>query len=248
MKRSTVFVGSSMEGHEIAKAIQVLLDPLCDVTIWSQGVFGVGKITLESLMLAVTKYDFAILVLTPDDIVESRGSSSVVPRDNIIFELGLFIGSIGYKRTFVVQDKNSKIRLPSDLVGLTSAKYMLHDSNNLVASLGAATYIIEQQIKNMGSIKNSGDEYTEIKNEGTSKGVTIDLIIHSARYGKGAKIIDVTERISQLVEHNKLSVRVDNEIGGDPCYGVYKNLFVDYSWKGNRGNISEYEGRNLRIP
>jgi len=37
--RPSVFAGSSAEGLKIAKALQVLLDHVCEVTIWSQGVF-----------------------------------------------------------------------------------------------------------------------------------------------------------------------------------------------------------------
>jgi hypothetical protein len=47
--RPRVFIGSSREGHSVAKALQQNLDYSCEVTIWSQGVFGLGEGTLESL-------------------------------------------------------------------------------------------------------------------------------------------------------------------------------------------------------
>jgi len=67
--RPSIFIGSSTEGLKIAKYIQVLLDHSCEVTIWSQGVFGLGEGPLESLVLAAEKFDFAILVLTADDML-----------------------------------------------------------------------------------------------------------------------------------------------------------------------------------
>jgi hypothetical protein len=149
-KRPSVFIGSSSEGLRIAKAIQVLLDHASEVTIWSQGVFGLGEGTLESLVSATDQFDFAILVLTPDDLVESRGRTGAAPRDNVLFELGLFMGSIGRQRTFVLYDRTAEIRLPSDLAGVTAATFEPHSSGKLESALGAATTRIEERIERLG--------------------------------------------------------------------------------------------------
>jgi hypothetical protein len=69
------------------------------------------------------KHDFAILVLTPDDVTESRGDSEKSPRDNVLFELGLFMGRLGRERTFIVCDRSTKLRLPSDLAGISFITY-----------------------------------------------------------------------------------------------------------------------------
>ena len=66
--RSSLFMGSSMEGQRIAEAIQLNLDRECKVTLWSQGLFGLAQGTLETLAEKVNSFDFAILVLTPDDL------------------------------------------------------------------------------------------------------------------------------------------------------------------------------------
>jgi hypothetical protein len=149
-KRPSVFIGSSSEGLRIAKAVQVLLDQTCEVTIWSQGVFGLSEGTLESLVSAAEQFDFAILVLTPDDFVESRGTTLTAPRDNVLFELGLFMGSLGRQRTFVVYDRTAKIRLPSDLAGVTPATFEPHSSGSLESALGAPTTRIEERIERLG--------------------------------------------------------------------------------------------------
>jgi predicted nucleotide-binding protein len=117
--RPSVFIGSSTEGLTIAEAIQQNLDHACDTMLWSQGFFGLGGGTLETLVERLDDYDFAILVLTPDDLVVSRGTKQGLSRDNVLVELGLFIGGIGRKRTFAVYDRTASLKLPSDLAGVT---------------------------------------------------------------------------------------------------------------------------------
>jgi hypothetical protein len=146
-RRPAVFIGSSSEGLPIAKAIQVNLDPSCDVVLWSQGVFGLSGGTLETLVDKANEFDFAILVITPDDMTQSRGRKQQSPRDNVLLELGLFIGVLGRKRTMVVFDRSANIKLPSDLAGVTLAGYQMHSSGNLQASLGAACTQIEMTIR-----------------------------------------------------------------------------------------------------
>ena len=148
--RPSVFVGSSAEGLKIAKALQVLLDHACEVAIWSQGVFGLSQGTLESLVRAFDQFDFAVLVLTADDLITSRDVSGTAPRDNVLFELGLFMGGLGRDRTFIVYDRTGNLKLPSDLAGVTAATYEHHSSGNLQSALGAAATRIEDKIERLG--------------------------------------------------------------------------------------------------
>jgi hypothetical protein len=145
-----MFIGSSSEGLGIAKAVQVLLDHACEVELWSQGTFGLTQGTLESLVLALTRFDFAVLVLTPDDLTVSRGAERQVARDNVIFELGLFIGALGRDRTFLLYDRSRPVGLPSDLAGITPATFEPHASGNLEAALGAACTRIENAVSRLG--------------------------------------------------------------------------------------------------
>lgn len=148
--RPTLFIGSSSESLKVAKALQVLLDHSCEVTIWSQGTFGLGEGTLESLVGMLDDFDFAALVLTPDDLLTSRDETASAPRDNVLFELGLFMGALGRKRTFVVYDRTAKLKLPSDLAGVTAATFQAPESGTLVSALGAASTRIEEQINKLG--------------------------------------------------------------------------------------------------
>lgn len=148
--RPSVFVGSSSEGLRIAQAVQVLLDQVCEVEIWSQGVFGLTQGTLESLVLALEQFDFAILVLTADDLTISRGAERPVARDNVLFELGLFVGGLGRDRTFMLYDRTHRPELPSDLAGVTAATFEPHSSGNIQAALGAACTRIQNALERLG--------------------------------------------------------------------------------------------------
>ncbi len=145
-----MFIGSSAEGLPIAEAIQLNLDYACEVTIWSQGVFGLGQGTLEALVDRLGDFDFAALVLTPDDVTISRDQVEQSPRDNVLLELGMFIGALGRERSFIVYDRGASIKLPSDLAGVTPATYQTHSTGNLQSSLGAAATLIKGTIERLG--------------------------------------------------------------------------------------------------
>jgi predicted nucleotide-binding protein len=83
-------------------------------------------------------YDFAIVVVTPDDTTTMRGMSAPAPRDNLLFELGLFAGALGRARTFLVLPADSPPRLPTDLSGVTTTSFRARTDGNLVAALGPA--------------------------------------------------------------------------------------------------------------
>jgi len=119
----TMFVGSSSEGVKVAEALSERLKDSAEVTIWNEGVFDLNRGTLEELINAVEEFDFAALVMTPDDMTESREQSTPSPRDNVLFECGLFIGHLGRDRTFIVYDGSNEVKIPSDLAGVTLATY-----------------------------------------------------------------------------------------------------------------------------
>ena len=132
----SVFIGSSSEGLDVAREVELHLQAHALTTIWKDGVFGIGSGTLESLMDALNQFDFAIMVLSPDDLLESRGTSYSSPRDDVIFELGLFMGRLGRSRTFIISEQETDLKLPSDLIDITKATYQRRD--NLAAALSPA--------------------------------------------------------------------------------------------------------------
>ncbi len=134
--RPRIFIGSSTEGLPVAEAIQLGLDDVAECTVWNQSAFDLSRTTIENLVDINREFNCAILVLTADDMVVKRGASSVAPRDNIIFEAGLFTGTLGRARTFLVYCRDARITLPSDLAGVTAATYAEQSDGNLHAALG----------------------------------------------------------------------------------------------------------------
>jgi len=151
MTKPTVFVGSSHEGLEIARAVQFQLKDDALVKLWNEGAFGLNSGTLESLVAMVDRFDFAVLVLTPDDILHVRDVAVQAPRDNVMFELGLFIGRLGRARTFAICSDAKDFKLPSDLAGVTVARFNSKDvGRDVTAALGPACFQIRQAIRDFG--------------------------------------------------------------------------------------------------
>jgi hypothetical protein len=99
--KPTVFVGSSREGLEVARAVQFQLKSDAFVIVWNEGVFGLSEGSLESLVAALDRFDFAVLVITPDDLLASHDTVIQAPRDNVMFEIGLFMGRLGRARLLI---------------------------------------------------------------------------------------------------------------------------------------------------
>jgi len=163
-----VFIGSSSEGLDIAREVELQLVNDAVVNLWTNGIFVLGEGTLESLMNSLDNFDFAIMVLSPDDLLETRGQSYASPRDNVLFELGLFMGRLGRKRTIILSEEGADLKLPSDLAGITRATYR-RGANHLPVSVAvspACTRMI-QAIRSQGKRKRveeaSGDENTEFE-------------------------------------------------------------------------------------
>ena len=146
IRKPKIFIGSSAEGLEVARKIKQELDHDFEIAIWNQGIFdNLGLSFLETLEETVKKYDYGIFVFTPDDRIESRGDVKMSARDNVIFELGLFVGKLSRKKAFIVHPKNKRLKLLSDYDGIVKADYD-EDTSNLQAALGTACEKIRTSI------------------------------------------------------------------------------------------------------
>jgi hypothetical protein len=146
--RPRVFIGSSGEALDISDAVQEALDRDFEVTVWDQDVFLLSRDALDSLLQALDSSDAGVFILRPDDVTESRGESRFTVRDNVIFELGMFIGRLGRDRTFMLRPNAPEVRLPSDLDGVITARY---DADRLAreprAALGPACRQVRLAVK-----------------------------------------------------------------------------------------------------
>ena len=153
-----LFIGSSAEQLSLAYAAQEGLEHDAEVTVWTQDIFALSKSALASLIDALDENDFGLFILAPDDISAIRDVSRQTVRDNVIFELGLFIGKLGGERCFMIVPRGlDDLHLPSDLLGLTPATFDPdRQDQNLSAALGPACNRIRKAISKLGPVHASG--------------------------------------------------------------------------------------------
>ncbi|MGB8190815.1 MAG: STING domain-containing protein [Chitinophagaceae bacterium] len=126
MIKRKLFIGSSSEELELAEKAKALLQDDYDVTIWNEdvwddSVFKINQNFLADLLKASLQFDYGILLGTNDDKVIFRGQEVMQPRDNVIFELGLFTGRLGTSKCAFLIEK--QVKPLSDFSGLTLATF-----------------------------------------------------------------------------------------------------------------------------
>jgi CRP/FNR family cyclic AMP-dependent transcriptional regulator len=144
-----LFIGSSTEGRVLTDDIYKRFVPRPVVPRpWTEGVFQASRTSIENLVAAAQDADFAALVLTADDMTISRGKKKPSPRDNVIFELGLFMGTLGRERVFILKPKGLDVRIPSDLLGVVWLEYL--KSGRRAERLRSTCRLMWEQIRNLG--------------------------------------------------------------------------------------------------
>jgi TIR domain/Predicted nucleotide-binding protein containing TIR-like domain len=119
--KPTVFVSSSTESRPLVKYLKEDLSSDATVITWADAPFSLAQPPLAQFSQSLSGADFVVFLVDLAAAARTRGATEVQPRDNIIFELGLFIGRLGPGRVLVVditRDDDS-FRLPTDLSGLT---------------------------------------------------------------------------------------------------------------------------------
>lgn len=127
MDKPRIFLGSSGKQQKLLQALTRGLEDVAHVEPWTTS-FNPGMTTLERLVELTHEVDFAAFVFARDDWTtnsppasDSTASGQGSPRDNVVFEAGLFGGVLGMRRTFILHASGAK--LPSDLLGLTCVRY-----------------------------------------------------------------------------------------------------------------------------
>jgi hypothetical protein len=127
MDKPRIFLGSSGRQKKLLQALTRGLGDVAHVEPWTTS-FNPGITTLERLLELTHEVDFAAFVFAQDDWTTNSpltsplpGPGQASPRDNVVFEAGLFGGALGMRRTFILHASGSK--LPSDLLGLTCVRY-----------------------------------------------------------------------------------------------------------------------------
>jgi len=123
MTKPRVFVGSSLEGLAIAEIVAGHIAADFEPSLWTKGLFLPGTYPLDALENALHDSMFGIIVGTADDALTKKGVTAPTIRDNLVFELGLFFGALGRRRAILLVPRGATLTLPSDLDGLTLARY-----------------------------------------------------------------------------------------------------------------------------
>lgn len=146
-----VFIISSAEALPVARIVQSSFnnDPFVPV-VWTDGVFKIANYTLQDLENEVDNSDFAIAIAHADDFTESRGKDWPSPRDNVIFELGLFMGRLGRSRAVLMEPREERVKLPSDLSGVTTIAYRYEKGADAAALLAPACNVLRDHINSLG--------------------------------------------------------------------------------------------------
>jgi predicted nucleotide-binding protein len=153
MDKPRIFLGSSGKQAKLLQALTRGLEDVAHVEPWTTS-FNPGTTTLDRLVELAHEVDFAAFVFARDDWTSTSPAASPSPetgqdspRDNVVFEAGLFGGVLGMGRTFILHARGSK--LPSDLLGLTCVRY---GDVTTTSEMRAVNQKVRKAIENEGRV------------------------------------------------------------------------------------------------
>jgi len=115
-ERADVFLGYSSGSSPTAGAVKRYLQSLGAKVLDWQTDFIPGRTILDQIEQAAARSIGGIFLFTKDDDLVDHGQrDKAVPRDNVVFEAGYFIGLKGKRNVLIVRESGSK--LPADLGG-----------------------------------------------------------------------------------------------------------------------------------
>lgn len=153
MEKPRIFLGSSGKQAKLLQALTRGLEDVARVEPWTTS-FNPGTTTLERLLELTREVDFAAFVFAQDDWTTNTPTEAPAPtpgqaspRDNVVFEAGLFGGVLGMRRTFILHASGAK--LPTDLLGLTCVRY---DGSATAAEMKVVCQKLRTAIENEGRV------------------------------------------------------------------------------------------------
>jgi len=232
-----IFLGSSAQQENLVLALTRGLEGVAHVEPWT-AVFNAGTSTLERLFELTREVDFAAFVFARDDwtrkgvTTPDGDAGQASPRDNVVFEAGLFGGVLGMRRTFILHANGAK--LPTDLLGLTCVRY----GDTSTVEIEVINQKLKKAIESEGQLARiEGDWWQLSLTERSADEPSAVSLLRVSRGKDGA--LEVKGRAWQ--EDGRLSARYWSEATKekkDPA-GVF------YYWKGERPlhqNAPQLEG------
>src|SRR4026207_1417103 len=156
MEKPRIFLGSSGKQAKLLQSLTRGLEGVAHVEPWTTS-FNPGTTTLERLLELTREVDFAAFVFAEDDWTANTPTEAPAstpgqasPRDNVVFEAGLFGGVLGMRRTFILHASGAK--LPTDLLGLTCVRY---DGSTAAAVMKVVCQKLRSAMENGGGAPRS---------------------------------------------------------------------------------------------
>ena len=229
MDKPRLFLGSSKKQEKLLQALTRGLEDVAHVEPWMT-VFNPGTGTLERLCELAHEVDFAAFVFAQDDWttraspLESAESEDgqASPRDNVVFEAGLFGGSLGMRRTFILHAHGAK--LPTDLLGLTCVRY---EGAGSAAEMKVINQQLRKAIENEGRLARIEGQWWQFSLTARSEREPSAVSLLKIARGRGGAL-ELTGRSWQ--EDGKLSARYWSEAVKERTEPA--GLF--YYWNGER--------------
>lgn len=235
MDKPRIFLGSSGKQEKLLQALTRGLGDVALVEPWTT-VFNPGVSTLERLLELTREVDFAVFVFAQDDWTASGSgavSGQASPRDNVVFEAGLFGGVLGMRRTFILHAHGSK--LPTDLLGLTCVRY---DSEMTPAGMREVNRKLRNAIESEGrAARIEGCWWQYSLTERTEKDPAALSLLHVSRDRNGTLEVKGRSWRGDGILSNRYWSEAINERQGPPGIFLY--------WKGERPldpNAPQLEG------
>lgn len=228
MHKPRIFLGSSAQQAKLVQALTRGLDEVGHVEPWTTS-FNPGTSTLERLLELTRQVDFAAFVFAQDDwttkspeAAPAAAPGQASPRDNVVFEAGLFGGVLGMRRTFILHANGAK--LPTDLLGLTCVRY---DGSSSAAVMKGICQKLRSAIESEGRVSRIEGAWWQFSlTHRTEKEPSAVSLLKIARNRNGA--LELTGRSWQ--ENGTLSARYWSEAlkEKEDASGLF------YYWKGER--------------
>src|SRR5262245_33187790 len=228
MEKPRIFVGSSGRQAKVLQALTRGLEDVARVEPWTMS-FNPGTTTLERLVELTREVEFAVFVFAKDDWTTKDGPDATTttpgeasPRDNVVFEAGLFGGVLGMRRTFILHASGAK--LPTDLLGLTCVRY---DGSTTAAEMKAVCQKLRSAIENEGRVTRIEGMWWQFSL--TQRTLEEPSALGLLKISRGRKrALELTGRAWQ--EDGSLSARYWSEAvkEGEDASGIF------YYWKGER--------------
>jgi len=140
-----VFIGSSTEALPVVRIVENALSETCDVFAWDTNPVKPSQYLFEGLLEISESVDFAILILSPDDQLNYRKHHYNAPRDNVIFESGIFMSKVGRERVFLLSAGGENLKYPTDIAPIQRVSYQ-----DLQQSLLSAVASVSERINSLG--------------------------------------------------------------------------------------------------